>query len=46
MALFHIPLDRITEQNLLDLINAKAAETEVHLHALAIDEHTPRNSLL
>jgi Putative DNA-binding domain len=29
MALLHIPLDRITEQNILDLIDAKAAETHV-----------------
>jgi hypothetical protein len=29
MALFHIPLDQITEQNVLDLIAAKAAETNV-----------------
>ena len=29
MALLHIPLDQITEQNVLDLIDAKAAETHV-----------------
>jgi hypothetical protein len=29
MALLHIPLDQITEQNILDLIDAKAAETHV-----------------
>ncbi len=29
MALLHIPLDRITEQNILDLIDAKAAETQI-----------------
>jgi Putative DNA-binding domain len=29
MALLHIPLDQITEQNVLDLIDAKAAETRV-----------------
>lgn len=29
MGLFHIPLDRITEQNVLDLIHARAAETNV-----------------
>jgi hypothetical protein len=29
MALLHIPLDRITEQNILDLIDTKAAETHV-----------------
>ena len=30
MALLHIPLDQITEQNVLDLIDAKAAETQDH----------------
>jgi predicted HTH transcriptional regulator len=29
MALLHIPLDRITERNIIDLIDAKASETNV-----------------
>ena len=40
MALLHIPLDQLTEQNVLDLIEAKAAET----HVIEYKRDTYRNA--